>query len=478
VNFLFRPLGLISFTDAEPTTQHVDIIGGTYTYDPEDDTPQNNVAEGYRALDNGNGTWTVLPEPEGEYEIVKIAFYALNEKGEYVNWRTAEVYKSAALNDSTYDNENPAETDYYRFDGTLAEIEAEAAELAGRPFSYWTDSAEGTEEVLTEKTVVDADISVYAKYLYKVSYEFIGGVPSGVTAPEDEWYDVGDTVYLTAPEKTSAYNGGWLYVVGGWNAKDGFEMSAEDVVIKGSWKGINSFGGGGSSGGGGYVDIEDEETPLAGPSVFTTEHIAYVNGKDGYIKPEEHVTRAEVADMFYRLLNDETLWDCKSTENNFADVNEGDWFNEAISTLANLGILEGAPDGNFYPNANITRAEFATILARFDYAPTVELGVFADSVGHWAEEEICMAYAKGWVEGNDEGNFCPDNNLTRAEIVTVINRMVGRNPQSVEDLLDDMIVWEDNKNTEMWYYLAIQEATNGHSYGRHEDETEYWTGLK
>lgn len=170
------------------------------------------------------------------------------------------------------------------------------------------------------------------------------------------------------------------------------------------------------------TDIEDEETPLGdAPSIFDPNKVASIAGD-----ADELVTRAEVADMFYRLLNDETLAAYKTSENDYADVDADDWFNDAVSTMTNMGIMEGAPDGNFYPNEYVTRAQFAAILARFDYDPTVELGLFADTVGHWAEPEVCMVADKDWMDGV-EGNFFPDNNMTRGEVVAIMNHILGHN---------------------------------------------------
>lgn len=170
------------------------------------------------------------------------------------------------------------------------------------------------------------------------------------------------------------------------------------------------------------TDIEDEDTPMAGgPSIFDPNKVASIAGD-----ADKLVTRAEVADMFYRLLNDETLAAYQTSENDYADVDADDWFNDAVSTMTNMGIMEGAPDGNFYPDEYVTRAQFAAILARFDYDPTVELGLFADTIGHWAEPEVCMVAAKDWMDGID-GNFNPDNDMTRGEVVAIMNHILGHN---------------------------------------------------
>lgn len=182
--------------------------------------------------------------------------------------------------------------------------------------------------------------------------------------------------------------------------------------------------------------------------------------------------------IFYRLLNDETRAKYKTAANEFSDVNEGDWFNVAISTLSNMGIVKGRGHGIFDPTANITRGEFAVICSRFDTLSDGGKVTFSDVNGHWASKEILSAAAKGWVKGYEDGTFKPDNNIARHETITLINRVLGRDSITIESIvtIDPMITWPDNSKTNTWFYLAIQEATNGH---RHEmkGEHEQWTSL-
>ncbi len=216
--------------------------------------------------------------------------------------------------------------------------------------------------------------------------------------------------------------------------------------------------------------------PVYTPGVFRTEHIAYVSGyDDNTVRPEAEITRAEVATIFYRLLNDETREKYFSSENNFSDVDDDSWYNEAVSTMFNMGVIRGYPSGEFKPNEKITRAEFAVIAARFDDRETaVKDYRFEDMKGHWAKSEVARAVANGWVLGYEDNTFRAENNITRAEAITLINRVLQRVPESKEDLLDEMIVWVDNADENQWYYLAVQEATNSHEYSRKANGYEKW----
>lgn len=225
------------------------------------------------------------------------------------------------------------------------------------------------------------------------------------------------------------------------------------------------------------ISISNTRTPV--PEVFSGDHYAYIIGySDGLVHPEANITRAEVATIFFRLLDDATRARYMTTENSFADVNSGMWFNTAVSTMAAMGIVNGYPDGNFHPNANITRAEFAAIAARFDSNGNTTGVSFRDIYGHWAQKEINLAYNNGWMIGYEGGFFKPNQNIIRAEAMTMINRVLQRVPESKNDLLENMIVWPDNKDTSKWYYLAVQEATNSHDYGRKTNGYEYWSQLK
>lgn len=209
------------------------------------------------------------------------------------------------------------------------------------------------------------------------------------------------------------------------------------------------------------------------------DHYAYIVGyPDGMVHPEANITRAEVATIFFRLLRNEIREQNLTRINAFSDVGEGMWFNAAVSTMAKLNVVNGYPDGTFRPNETITRAEFAAIAARFDRETTGGETPFSDILGHWARTEIERAAYNGWINGYPDGTFRPDRKITRAESMALVNRVLARDPASPDDLLANMIRWPDNMDTGAWYYLDVQEATNSHDYERETKPTETWTGLR
>ena len=209
------------------------------------------------------------------------------------------------------------------------------------------------------------------------------------------------------------------------------------------------------------------------------DHFAYIIGRDdGLVHPEATITRAEVATIFFRLLTDEARAEYLTETSPFHDVAPDAWYATAVATMEVMGIGEGRAPAVFDPDAPITRGEFAAIAARFDSAPYDGADRFTDIGGHWAAEYINQAAVKGWVEGQPDGSFAPDRSISRAEAMTLVNRVLGRLPETADDLLDGMITWPDNPPG-AWYYLAVQEATNSHDYGRKADTVhETWTGLQ
>ena len=207
------------------------------------------------------------------------------------------------------------------------------------------------------------------------------------------------------------------------------------------------------------------------------DHFAYVVGySDSTVRPSANISRAEVATIFFRLLKSDIRDGNLTADNDFSDVSDGQWHNKAISTMAKLGIVKGRRADRFDPDASITRAEFAAICARFNTKPLENSSSFSDISGHWAENEIERAAAFGWISGYPDGTFRPDARITRAEAMTMINRVLCRMPQSKSDLLDSMVTWPDNKPSD-WHYLAVQEATNSHDFNRQGEVGESWTKL-
>ena len=228
---------------------------------------------------------------------------------------------------------------------------------------------------------------------------------------------------------------------------------------------------------------KDDYYPIIIPSIINkdtgmlnkTDHFAYVIGyPDGTVHPNGQITRAEVATIFFRLLRDEVRDGAFTTSNTYSDVAYGKWYNNPISTMSALGIITGYPDGTFKPNKPITRAEFAAIAARFDETQSGKSATFSDVIGHWAAKEIGIAYYNDWIKGYPDGTFKPDQNITRAEAMTLINRVLERKPESPADLLTNMNKWTDNMDTSKWYYLDVQEATNSHGYTRKTFNYELW----
>ena len=267
------------------------------------------------------------------------------------------------------------------------------------------------------------------------------------------------------------------YHAGAWDTSpyDNYKVQKDTVFTYTYAK--NSSGG--SSGGGHHrkptVTIPDKvPTGLNG-----NDHYAYIVGyPDKTVRPQNGITRAEVATIFFRLLTDETRNANSTKSNSYSDVAAGAWYNHAVSTLSAMGIVKGDSNGKFNPNAPITRAEFAAIAARFDDKANSTTADFSDIVSHWAKNEISAASNNGWINGYPDGTFRPDNKITRAEAMTLVNRVLKRLPETAEDLHDDMIKWSDNSDASQWFYLAVQEATNSHYYKAKENKFEKWSELR
>lgn len=208
------------------------------------------------------------------------------------------------------------------------------------------------------------------------------------------------------------------------------------------------------------------------------DHFNYIVGyTDGTIRPNNNITRAEVAAIFFRLLTDEARSTFMTDDCSFSDVAQGAWCRRSIATLTNAEIISGYTDGTFKPNAPITRAELATIIARFAKLD-VNTKTFSDINGHWAQKYIELAAGNGWIDGYTDGTFRPNQNIKRAETFAMINRVLDRVTESNSDLLptDQMNMWSDNMDFDAWYYRDVQEATNNHKAERVGDSIyEKWT---
>ena len=254
----------------------------------------------------------------------------------------------------------------------------------------------------------------------------------------------------------------------------------EDAVIEGKMPGHNltievvyvKKSTGGSSG---TIDSPNKPTTKAPALTLNTDdHFAFINGyPDGSVQPEGNVTRAETAAILYRIMGDACQSYYKTNSSSYSDVARGDWYNTYVATLENAGVIvDTRTNGKFRPNDAITRAELASMIAQFAGLESASAAKFND-VGsrYWAAEEIAIAAKMGWINGYPDGSFRPDRNVTRAELMAMVNRALGRTPKSAGDLLSGMKTWRDNANVNAWYYLDVQEATNDHTYtksGTHE----------
>lgn len=214
----------------------------------------------------------------------------------------------------------------------------------------------------------------------------------------------------------------------------------------------------------------------ATPKLNTRDHFAYVQGyPDGTVKPAGSITRAEVAAILFRLMDADSRSLYYSTASGFRDVDSTKWYNTYVATLNNAGVITDSRTGYFRPNDAITRAELAAMLAQFAEKKSAAIYFSDVSAGYWAANAIALTANLGWINGYPDGTFGPDKTVTRAELMAMVNRATGRAPESTSALLSGMKTWKDNADTARWYYLDVQEATNSHTYTGAPTET--WTSL-
>ena len=360
-----------------------------------------------------------------------------------------------------------------------------AAQGSYEPIGRWT--AETADEYVPVENDSHA-ISLKAAHplMYTLTYDVTGDLPEGYTAPAKQTLVKGSSYTVAdVPASVSGSKDGvnGTFSFNGWKKDDGTVLTGEqqltaDLTLHGVWSFTKKSSGGG--GGGSHkptVTIPDDvPTGLNGD-----DHFAYIVGyPNGNVEPNGNITRAEVATIFFRLLTEEVRTANSTQSNSLSDVTRGQWFNHAVSTLSSMGIVKGHNDGTFAPNAPITRAEFAAIAARFDDKNTDTSSKFTDIASHWAKNEIGIAANKGWINGYPDDTFRPNQYITRAEAMTLVNRVLNRLPENSSDLLDSMIKWPDNSDASAWYYLAVQEATNSHAYSdkSKDDKYEKWTTIR
>jgi len=297
---------------------------------------------------------------------------------------------------------------------------------------------------------------------------FYWNYPSNTTAFIAKSVSDGNPVPVPnpAPSRTGFTFQGWQTAPTGNNPFAFTTPTTGNLSLYARWT-SNSGGGNGNGG---------TQPPPPGPI-----HHAYLIGlPDGTIRPHANISRAEVATIFFRLMSDAGRASYWLQTNTYPDVVLNHWFNNAVSTTTNAGLFQGVPDGTFQPTRAITRAEFATVIARLMSASYNGAPLFNDISGHWAERYINAVAHYNWAWGADGlgGPFRPDDLITRAETAAIVNRVVDRLPEELDDLLPGMRTWPDNANTTTWFYLYIQEATNSHHYVRKADGIhETWTQL-
>ena len=352
---------------------------------------------------------------------------------------------------------------------------------------YYLDEVGGA----SEKEGADTPDNIPDAWQYKVTFKVVNGswndktneaIVKYVTKKDAAGNNsaTGTAKLDTVPEVGKEPNGGYK-TSGNWNTtpSTGLEITKDTVF---TYTYDQKSGGSGGSGGSSRpstpptVDIPDDvPTGLNGK-----DHYAYIIGYgNNDVRPQNNITRAEVATIFFRLLTDETREANMTKSNSYNDVKDGDWFCCAVSTLSKMGIIKGYEDGSFKPNDPISRAEFAAIAARFDPDGDKTPASFFDVTSHWAKDEISIAANHGWIKGYEDGSFKPDQKITRAETMTLVNRVLNRLPETKDDLHKDMKTWVDNMDETAWYYLAVQEATNSH-YFKNKTGTKFeqWTELR
>ena len=359
----------------------------------------------------------------------------------------------------------PPADDYTRT-GTAYTAKAQEATHENHTFAGWFTDAACTLSY-TDGTVLNTDTILHGKWdkiatppssggggSHGTKYSILHYESNGGTKYEDEKYKKNTVVILDKIPKRVGYT------FTGWYA----DQELTDKITK--------------------IKMTSDKTVYAGwkatdvPNYLNNDnHFAYIVGyEDGTVRPNANISRAEVAAIFFRLLKDDVRDDNLTANSVFTDVALGKWYNKSISTMAKIGIVKGRTADTFVPNAPITRAEFAAICSRFDRSNVEIKSDFNDISGHWAENEIRRAASLGWIQGYTDGSFKPDQNITRAEAASMINRMLHRLPETVDDLLDGMIQWPDNQPSD-WYYINMQEATNSHDFKQKGEINEHWTKL-
>ena len=438
--------------DGKPLTNDTVTVGG------------DGFANGEGATYKVTGTQTEVGRSDNEftYELTantKASNYNIRmHKGELeITAADSVAYKVEHYKQNLDGSYNDTPNDIDPLSGTAGTLTTAAA----KDYPGFTPGTVTQEKIKSDGTTTIKIQYTRNSYTLTINYVYRDGSKAAESHIETILYDKDYSV--TSP-KISGYTADKLVVSG--------TMPAENITVKVTY-----------TKNGGYhprpkptVEIEDDDAL----GLNTTDHFAYIVGYgNGEVRPQNNITRAEVATIFFRLLTDDVRDENLTKTNRYSDVASTAWYNTAVSTLNSMGIITGYPDGTFRPNAAITRAEFAAIAARFDNDGDKTAAKFSDIANHWAKDEISIAYNNGWINGYPDGTFGPQRDITRAETMTLVNRVLNRQPETEDDLLPNMTVWTDNANPKAWYYLAVQEATNSHYYEfKTNSQYEKWTELR
>ena len=413
--------------------------------------------------------WYADPEFTEEYDFATVleADKTIYAKFELTSTPIGDIYVRydvlhiKQLPDGTYDLAN-AEVEHLsaKKDTTVTAVikdyRATHHVNVNRTLSKLTDTAIQAHPGADGKPVYTILTVYYDLDFHTLTFDTMGG---SKIAPETVRHG------LTVAKPKDPVNGG--YIFDGWYTDKAFRHRydfstplTEDITIYAKWFLIVLPG----------VTVKKNT-----PKLNTADHFAYVQGyPDGTVKPAGNITRAETAAILFRLMDDASRKTYYSTKSGFRDVASGSWYNTYVATLNNAGVITDSSNGYFRPNEAITRAELAAMLAKFSET-TGAANYFNDvSAKYWAANAIAICAKLGWITGYPDGTFRPDKNVTRAELMAMINRATGRAPKSADAFLPGMKTWIDN-TTDKWYYLDVQEATNSHSYTVKGSET--WTAL-
>lgn len=438
---------LVNFTDAaggaakaQEADQGKHFVSSKYMPNPQGPNAGKMLLIGQSKVENNTHILTYLGAAQG----VTVTFDA--NGGAWANGSTTQSQHVIASGNLALP-ENPAKDD--------------------KVFNGWNTKVDGTGTAYAPDASIPApqtDTTYYAQWKDKDSGDGGGGSvtryvtlnydSNGGTHYDKERYTRNTTVQL---DKTPTRDG---YTFTGWYADQELTQKISEIKMTTN-KTV-------------YAGWQTSKVP---GMLNGEEHFAYMFGyPNGQVQPKGDITRAETAAVFFRLLKDDVR-DAHLTDNSiFTDVPKDQWYTTPICTMNNIGIIKGRTDTTFVPNAPITRAEFAVICARFDTGEQQGVKTFSDIGNHWAKKDIERAASLGWISGDPDGKFRPNDFITRAEAATMINNVLCRLPETKDDLLDDMKIWPDNPEN-AWYYLAIQEATNSHDYNRKDNGYEKWTAL-